>query len=154
MKRLPSIAAPFVLLVAIACGGPTVPAGESAASAQATALPPQAAPSAAVPVVNQPAPSDPGQAVPAELAEGASLYTAQCASCHGESAMGTDKGPAFLHPVYVPGHHPDQSFVIAALNGVRAHHWQFGDMPPVEGATEGDVLKIVAYVRWLQQQAQ
>jgi len=34
--------------------------------------------------------------------------------------------------------------------GVRGHHWPFGDMPPVEGVTRGDVTMIIAYIRELQ----
>ena len=77
-------------------------------------------------------------------------YDAYCASCHGRNAAGTDKGPTFLHRVYHPGHHGDQSFYIAALQGARAHHWKFGDMKPVEGVTEAQLQLIVTYVRALQ----
>jgi hypothetical protein len=42
------------------------------------------------------------------------------------------------------------SFLMAVTQGVRAHHWTFGDMPPQEGLTQGDVRAIVAYVRELQ----
>jgi mono/diheme cytochrome c family protein len=43
------------------------------------------------------------------------------------------------------------AFVLAARNGVRAHHWPFGDMPPVEERlTDGELGAIVAYVRELQ----
>ncbi|MGR3582900.1 MAG: c-type cytochrome, partial [Pseudooceanicola nanhaiensis] len=38
----------------------------------------------------------------------------------------------------------------AVQNGVRAHHWKFGDMPPQTGLTPSDVANIVAYVRELQ----
>ncbi len=43
------------------------------------------------------------------------------------------------------------AFLMAARNGVRSHHWKFGDMPPVEGITDAEVKTIVAYVRALQQ---
>jgi mono/diheme cytochrome c family protein len=79
-------------------------------------------------------------------------YDALCASCHGKNAAGTDKGPTFLHKVYHPGHHGDGAFFIAPLNGVRAHHWPFGDMKPVEGITEGQIRKIIPYVRAIQQE--
>jgi hypothetical protein len=68
------------------------------------------------------------------------------------NSEGTSTGPPFIHPFYVPGHHGDDAFVSAALNGVIAHHWQFGDMPPVQGITEPEVREIVAYVRWVQAQ--
>jgi hypothetical protein len=44
------------------------------------------------------------------------------------------------------------SFQLAVQNGVRAHHWKYGNMPPVEGLTKGDVRGIIAYVRELQRE--
>ncbi|MBI1821465.1 MAG: cytochrome c [Nitrospirae bacterium] len=92
-------------------------------------------------------------AAPAELIQGETLYQNHCAGCHGDKASGTDKGPAFLSPIYEPNHHGDESFVLAARNGVRAHHWPFGDMPPVPNAKEEEVRQIIGYVRWLQREA-
>lgn len=83
--------------------------------------------------------------------EGERLFNESCASCHGKNAAGQDGvAPPLVHKIYEPGHHGDASFLIAAMNGVRAHHWPFGNMPPVEGVTEEDVAKIVTYVRELQ----
>jgi cytochrome c len=104
-----------------------------------------------------PAPQDaaegPVPEPPAELADGAASFRAHCALCHGVGARGTDQGPPLVHRIYEPSHHGDISFQIAATRGVRAHHWRFGDMPPVEGITLPEVERITAYVRWLQQQA-
>lgn len=86
----------------------------------------------------------------AEETAGQDLFNANCAACHGSNGTGTDKGPPFLNRIYEPNHHGDMAFVIAARQGVRAHHWQFGNMPPVQGVTDQDVLKIVAYIRALQ----
>jgi len=55
-----------------------------------------------------------------------------------------------VHAIYEPGHHGDLAFKRAAMNGVRAHHWPFGNMPPVQGITRADIGAIVAYVRALQ----
>ena len=78
-------------------------------------------------------------------------FDAKCAVCHGTNAAGQDGvAPPLVHKIYEPGHHGDASFLLAAKNGVRAHHWRFGNMPPVEGITDGDVKMIVAYVRELQ----
>lgn len=83
--------------------------------------------------------------------EGEAAYNKSCASCHGENAAGQEGvAPPFVHRIYEPNHHGDGAFLIAALNGVRAHHWPFGNMPPVEGVAEADIAKIVAYVRALQ----
>ena len=85
-----------------------------------------------------------------ELNVGKLNYDVMCASCHGNNALGTDKGPTFLHRVYHPGHHGDQAFFLAPKQGVRAHHWPFGDMPPVEGITDQQIEKITIYIRALQ----
>lgn len=95
--------------------------------------------------------------VPASLSEqeeiGKRAYDAVCASCHGENAQGKDgKAPPLVHKIYEPGHHADIAFVLAAQNGVRAHHWKFGNMPAVKGVTQADVLNIIAYVRALQRE--
>lgn len=82
--------------------------------------------------------------------EGKQLFDKNCAACHGKNAAGSDQGPTFIHLVYEPSHHGDQSFVLAALRGVRAHHWQFGDMPKQPQVNQTQVLKIVHYVRELQ----
>ena len=83
-------------------------------------------------------------------AEGADLFAATCAVCHSENATGTDQGPPLPNRIYEPNHHADMAFQLAVQNGVRAHHWQFGNMPPVDEVSQGDVEKIVAYVRALQ----
>ncbi len=84
--------------------------------------------------------------------QGETYFNAVCASCHGTNAAGQDGvAPPLVHQIYEPGHHGDMAFVLAARNGVRAHHWPFGDMPPVEERlTDGELGAIVAYVRELQ----
>lgn len=89
---------------------------------------------------------------PPEFAEGKDLFEQNCSQCHGPAADGSASGPPLVHKIYEPSHHADAAFILAARNGVRAHHWRFGDMPPVEGVTDAVVLEIVAYVRWLQRQ--
>jgi mono/diheme cytochrome c family protein len=79
-------------------------------------------------------------------AAGKTLYEKNCASCHGVTLNGSDKGPPLLHRIYEPSHHADIAFQLAVKNGVRAHHWQFGDMAPVP-VTPDDVAHITAYVR-------
>ena len=87
---------------------------------------------------------------PVLVAEGAELYTASCAECHGSDLRGTDRGPSHLSTLYEPGHHGDGSFQIAVLIGSTAHHWDFGPMPPVEGLSDSDVEAIIAFVRQRQ----
>jgi mono/diheme cytochrome c family protein len=81
---------------------------------------------------------------------GEELFGQYCQSCHGDQAAGTDRGPPLVHKIYEPSHHPDAAFFLAAQNGVRAHHWRYGDMPPVEGITEAEIAPIVDYVRAIQ----
>lgn len=86
-----------------------------------------------------------------EAKAGEALFNGKCASCHGANAAGQDGvAPPLVHIIYEPNHHGDASFQRAARDGVRAHHWRFGDMPPVEGIATSEVDKIVAYVRTLQ----
>ena len=78
---------------------------------------------------------------------GKKLFAANCAACHGADLKGSDKGPPMLHKVYEPAHHGDVAFQLAVKNGVRAHHWQFGDMKPVPGLTPDEVAHITAFIR-------
>ncbi len=84
-------------------------------------------------------------------ADGADLYNQSCAKCHGVDLRGTAKGPSHLSIVYKSDHHSDDSFRSAARNGVGAHHWDFGDMQPVEGLSDADIDAIIAYVRTVQE---
>jgi len=90
--------------------------------------------------------------VPFELGLGQAFYDEYCSSCHGLNLNGTDKGPPLIHPFYKPSHHGDEAFYRAALQGVRQHHWEFGDMPPVAGMTRKKMDKLLPYVRYYQQQ--
>ncbi len=85
--------------------------------------------------------------------EGAALFERKCAECHGREAKGTDKGPPLVHRIYEPSHHADAAFYLAVRQGVRSHHWPFGDMPPVEGVANEEIAQIVGYVRGLQRVA-
>ncbi|MGB8360504.1 MAG: cytochrome c [Acidimicrobiia bacterium] len=84
---------------------------------------------------------------PELVAEGAVLYQANCAECHGADLRGTERGPSHLSEVYVPSHHADGAFQVAVMAGTPQHHWNFGPMPPVGGLSQADVAAIVAFVR-------
>ena len=131
MKISKRAAAIAVIVAAIGAGG----AGILATTAQTDA-------SAATEVVEP--------KLTPELARGRRAYDKYCASCHGSNAVGTDKGPPFLHRVYHPGHHSDGAFFLAAQRGARGHHWRFGPMKPVAGVTNQDLEAIVPYIRALQ----
>lgn len=78
-------------------------------------------------------------------------FDAKCAGCHGAHAVGQDGvAPPLIHVIYEPSHHGDEAFQRAVAMGTRAHHWKFGDMPPVKSLTRADVTMILAYVREVQ----
>lgn len=85
--------------------------------------------------------------------DGEALFNANCAICHGKGAAGTGNGPPLAHIIYEPGHHADFAFQRAVQQGVRQHHWRFGNMPTISGLTEEQVSEITAYVRRLQRDA-
>lgn len=90
---------------------------------------------------------------PAEHREGEAAFELHCSLCHGSQALGSEMGPALVHEHYAPSHHADQAFEIAVRQGVQAHHWRFGNMPPQPHVTQQEIERITAYVRWLQRQA-
>lgn len=106
-----------------------------------------------IPVISLAGAKPDAPATPAEFQPGEVKFKASCALCHGERGMGTSQGPPFVHKIYEPNHHGDAAFQRAAAMGVRAHHWQFGDMPKISTVTPADVDQIIKYVRWLQRQA-
>lgn len=82
---------------------------------------------------------------------GKRAFEAKCATCHGANGAGQNGvAPPFINKIYEPAHHGDLAFVRAAKNGVQSHHWNFGNMPPVQGVTDGDVKNIATYIRELQ----
>jgi cytochrome c len=94
-----------------------------------------------------------GVDIPPEHTAGAALYEMNCLPCHGPQGTGTDVGPPLVHPVYRTRHHGDEAFQLAVAQGVRGHHFRFGDMAPVPGLDRQDVAAITAYIRFLQRAA-
>ena len=93
-----------------------------------------------------PSASDP-QGTSSEGIDGAVLYGQSCASCHGRDLEGTADGPPFIDSIYGSGHHADAAFLLAVRRGVRSHHWDFGDMPRIDGLSDEQVAAIVEFVR-------
>ncbi|CUJ38147.1 c-type cytochrome [Cognatishimia activa] len=82
---------------------------------------------------------------------GQRIFENACAACHGSNAVGVEgAGPPLIHVIYESSHHADESFQRAVATGVRSHHWQFGNMPPVEGLTRGDTEMVIQYIREIQ----
>ena len=82
--------------------------------------------------------------------EGRAVFQKNCRQCHGDQGEGTENGPPLVHGFYRPNHHADGAFFLAVRNGVRAHHWNFGDMPAQPEVSDSDVSKILVYVRRVQ----
>lgn len=97
-----------------------------------------------------PSPAITVPALSAKAQAGRAVFNARCALCHGRNAAGSGQGPPLVHPIYEPGHHQDFAFRNAIRNGVMAHHWQFGNMPPVPGLSDDDIARLICYVRELQ----
>lgn len=79
---------------------------------------------------------------------GEELYDTKCSDCHGKNAGGTHSGPSLIP--YDSGHHPDGEFEKAIRSGVDQHHWNFGDMPPIEGISDEEIADLITYIRELQ----
>ena len=96
----------------------------------------------------------PTEVITGELSEaalaGEKLFIANCSMCHGARAGGTNQGPPLVHQIYEPGHHSNASFVIAVARGVRAHHWDYGNMPAVPSLEIDEIHQVICYVRELQ----
>ena len=116
----------LILIAVIGCGGETMPADDTAT------------------------PSAPGSDLSNSALAGKQAFDANCAICHGADVMGTTTGPPLIDRIYEPGHHNDFSIRSAVRNGVPAHHWWFGDMPPVAGVSDSAVENIICYIRELQ----
>ena len=126
------IAVISTLLTMVACGGESAPQRATTESRGAEQLP-----------VTESALSGTARA-------GEELFNANCSVCHGVGATGTSQGPPLIDRIYHPSHHPDFSIRNAVAQGVRQHHWGFGNMAPVDGLTRRHVARIVAYIRELQ----
>ena len=89
----------------------------------------------------------------ADKNRGAELFRQNCSKCHGRAGSGSSNGPPLIHETYNSSHHADLAFHLAVKNGVRRHHWQFGDMPAQPHVSPEATGHIVAYVRSVQRRA-
>ncbi|GJL82695.1 MAG: hypothetical protein DHS20C01_23290 [marine bacterium B5-7] len=89
----------------------------------------------------------------ADVTRGFAEYQAFCSTCHGPVGRGSRQGPPLVDKTYEPSHHPDMSFHLAVKNGVRQHHWNFGDMPARTNVNPEATADIAAYIRELQVRA-
>lgn len=85
--------------------------------------------------------------------QGEKLFKLNCQVCHGQKGRGTNQGPPLVNKIYNSSHHANLAFNLAVKNGVRSHHWRFGDMKPLPGVSPEMIEHIIQYVRKLQKQA-
>lgn len=91
--------------------------------------------------------------VPDRHRSGFDHFQEWCGRCHGDWGQGNNvHGPPLIHFYYRPSRLPDADIRKAITSGAPAHHWRFGDMPPVKGLPETAVPEIIGFVRWLQTQ--
>ena len=95
----------------------------------------------------------PPQGFVGDSIQGKALFYKKCQACHGQNGQGTNHGPPLVNNTYNPRHHADLAFHLAVRNGVRSHHWKFGDMEPIPNLSPEDVEHIVQYVRKIQRKA-
>lgn len=155
-RRLGRLALPWALALA-GCQQAAPPVTIPSEVAEPAAVATQPSSTAATPEVTPTGdvaagPTEALAAPPSELAEGQAVFDQHCATCHGPAASGSDQGPPLVHKIYEPSHHGNGAFVRAVVSGVTAHHWDFGDMQPVEGVSAEQVKAVTLYVRWLQEQ--
>ena len=120
------------MLTMVACGGESAPQRATTESRGAEQLP-----------VTESALSGTARA-------GEELFNANCSVCHGVGATGTSQGPPLIDRIYHPSHHPDFSIRNAVRQGVKQHHWLFGDMAPVADVSLDEVEEIICYIREAQ----
>jgi len=95
----------------------------------------------------------PGKGFVADVQQGKALFSTNCSACHGPTGLGTRQGPPLVDKIYRAAHHADITFHWAVKNGVKQHHWTFGNMPPIENVSPEDVGHIIAYIRQQQRNA-
>jgi len=82
---------------------------------------------------------------------GKQAFDQRCAPCHGPDGRGSADAPPLVHRLYHPALHSEVAFTLAVQKGVRAHHWRFGDMPPVPDVSARELSQIIQYGREVQQ---
>jgi mono/diheme cytochrome c family protein len=82
--------------------------------------------------------------------DGAAVYEARCASCHGGDLGGGALGPSLRSELYGPDRFEDDRIRASISKGVEQVNWEFGPMPMVSGLSAAEVDAVVAHVREVQ----
>lgn len=84
-------------------------------------------------------------------AEGALLYDAHCALCHGPEGVGNSAGPAMTDEIYLPDQTDDVAMLLAVTDGVDPGRTDFNGMAAITHLSHSDIARITAYIRDLQE---
>lgn len=95
----------------------------------------------------------PGPDFIADVRRGEQLFHAICSRCHGKDGRGTEQGPPLIDKIYRPSHHADLVFHWAIRDGVKQHHWKFGNMPASPNVGPEQAGHMIAFVRDEQRKA-
>ena len=79
--------------------------------------------------------------------KGVEPFRKYCIVCHGPKGHGSEQGPPLIDRIYRPDHHADLSFHFAVRDGVKSHHWNYGDMKPVPLITPEETEHVIAFIR-------
>jgi len=104
----------------------------------------------AAPAAAQQVPRPPG-VTDSTIAWGRHLFhgSANCASCHGDDAQGTDKGPALTGAIWLHGPGTYEWLVEQIEHGIPSHETWTRKPMPMRGWTnmpDADVRAVAAYV--------
>lgn len=82
--------------------------------------------------------------------DGREHFAAHCGACHGAYGEGSDIGPMLVHALYGSSVFPDEEILRSVREGAVARNWPFGDMPPIEGTTDDQMILVIDFIREVQ----
>ncbi len=81
---------------------------------------------------------------------GREIFNRACAKCHGINAGGGAKAPSLISKAYAPMSHADGAVYLAVTKGVRQHHWNLGNMPPLPEIKPDEIKDLTSFIRETQ----
>ncbi|MEM9059495.1 MAG: cytochrome c [Pseudomonadota bacterium] len=81
---------------------------------------------------------------------GMRLYRSSCMDCHGEKAVGTQRGPSLVKQIYHRASFSKRAFHEAVTQGAPQQNWRMGDMPGFSKFSFNQLEQLERYIRELQ----